>query len=991
MIALAVLLALAALGRGQILEPACAACEGTACEVMDNVRVNKLCASELCVDGDPVVVGDGDPCTSDDLVNGVRVSVPIKDCCASQADCEQWMPDVCYESKCIKLPESNSTHGVCVHTAIANCCASEEDCAPRACQTVTCQENEGENQVTFTKLKSSDAHFTQLDKRQQTISSPGRCVYEDALTSDGCCTESSDCVPEAGQECFCDAGNKCVCLSTTQFECVKDVDCQAPSMELNKCRAKGRCFEQVCDRGFCTCKPDFDKDSDTDGVCCRDDCNDLDPAVKEPIFCTVLNGTVVNKDNDTFVKCGSVVEEFCGLTCPPGRVKVNETQLDESSAHGKKKELYVRWDCDCCDDNRNNTRPDEYVYCALDADRDGVPEPVPKSNSTPAIDLTPPGCFDKVCVIQPTNLHNKSPKKGGKGFDVVVSDEIRDAQCAEFFNNPDFVSVPPENQIPDQQCDQCGENPDLITADDQCPVVVAVGDAKFSPCSGTKDGTTLAECCTELLLVPPPLPQGVPADAAKWRACCASFNGDYPDTPDGTECDEVDGAAFPLELEQCGCEPTEPLCERPITCVPDKDHDWYYACEAPTTFCADPEWLELVNDLAPAEAEDKLCRKMFKGENFAGMQKVTGDSEDFGKDTFCDCDDTDKWVYQKIACFKDADGDGFPARPANVTTCGSGKAQCEVMCKKKCPKGYLGLDHKVGNSQSPNCQGVGRAGNSKRYADQLRATIAKSCGNKCGDNGHHDDEQTWFVEDDDSEHSDSSSETEKTSESSHSSTLTKSTKTKSSETHEHPPRRDESCDGLSCDKLDCCDKDKWTYPETTGLPVFTSPDVNACGNRDYNCNCENDTAIICGAEPFYESGSTQIFKASDNDDDLLPLDQIFLTGINAPSASNDLIGKCVFNEDKAECKHQPGWSLEHVGGLDKKKRALSVSLMSACTAVVKVVRDADTGVVKVYDAGDATKKLRDFRPGDCAEWVEGCTEFDEMCSPDCEICVQSIY
>ncbi len=994
MIELVVLLALSALIGAQ--EVPCAACVGEACQVMDNVRVNKLCASELCVNGDAVVVGDGDPCTSDDVVGGVRVSVPIKDCCATPADCEQWMPDSCYTSVCMKIPDGGS-HGVCVHTPIANCCASKEDCTPGPCEVAECRQTEGANQVTFTKLAPSDEHFTRLDKRQQTLSSPGQCVLT-PTEEEGCCTKSEDCAAQAepGKECFCDAGNKCVCLASTQFECLKDIDCQAPSMELDKCRAKGRCFDQLCDRGFCACKPDFDKDSDGDGVCCRDDCDDLDELIQESIFCTVLNGTVINKDNDTFVQCGAAVEEICATECPPGRVEVNETQLDSSSAHGKKNELFVRWDCDCCDANQNNTRPDEFLVCAKDADGDQVWDPVnvtdlaglPPGAIITEIDLLPLGCYDKVCVLQPANnKHNKSPKKGGKGWDVVVTDELRSAQCAEFFNNnTEFVFVPEELRVEDAQCDQCPANAELQTADDQCPKTVEFAGATVAACSGDAEGTTLAACCGELLAIPTET-SGLAPEVAKWRACCASLGGVFPAVPTGNECENVTAATFPLELEQCGCNPTEPPCEHPITCVPDKDHDWYYDCEAPETFCADAEWWKLVKNLEPAEAEDKLCRKMFKDQgNFGGLKKALrgqpNDPANFGKETFCDCNDGDAHTFEQIICFKDEDGDGFPAEKPKTQCDDAGEVKCEAKCAKKCPKGYLGIDHKIGSADGPNCrveQDGGGGKGRKRYSEQLREAVAKSCGSKCKDNDHHDDEQTWYVddEDDESEHSKTSRSTSKDSEHSNSETRTDKP---------HRPRVDQTCENVECDELDCCDKDKWTHPSAPGVSDYNSADLNACGNLDYSCDCKEDPVIVCGATPISDVAGTQIFVTRlrvDNDD---LADQMFIPGVGpTPGGSDLVVGKCSVNPAD-DCFHQAGWSLESAGGLHK--RALSVPLMSACTSLVKVKLVG--GEVKVYNA---TTPLitRDFETGDCAEWVEGCTKFDGMCSPDCEICLQSFF
>ncbi len=1054
----------------------CSACADNSCQVMDDIRVKKLCADELCVKGQSVVVGDGDPCTSDDVVNGVVTHVPLRDCCRTKADCEQWMPDVCHKSVCVPLPTANATHGACFHQKIAGCCACDADCPARPCQTVRCEATD-QFSTTFTKFSPNDAHFTMLSKRNDVINAPGTCVYEDVPDTQECCERSADCVNgEQGTIGVCDKSGTCIYVVSTKLQCQNNTQCAADAAGCADCRARGRCFDNVCDRGFCACKPDFDKDSDGDGVCCRDDCDDTNRNVTTPIFCTVLNATQINKDNDTFVRCGAQVVEVCNTTCPAGRVRVNETQLDTAFIHHEK-ERFVRFDCDCCDMLPNNSTPDESLTCGKDHDRDNVFEPVPDSQLPPGLDpalinLTPPGCFANVCVLQafnrtrPNHTRNhddddessdsssdsrkheddddgdrsERPKRnqqqhrrhrGGNDrgfisqFETTVSDAVRDQQCAAAFgNNPDFVFVPDSLQDSTARCDQCPNNDEATLADVSCPATVSFNNKTFAACTieSPGAGTTLEACCAEILQIDSGA-ANVPAEFNRWRACCSALEDQ--NFPDDKECAGATDASFPLVEDQCTCQELPVLCEKVITCVPDKDFDGYFDCAHPQTVCVSQIPKKFKGSSGGHDLEDKLCREHFAGQGNWGSLETALNGQDndkskFGQGTFCDCLDSNPDAFQFIACFEDKDNDGVPACTFESNTpdnCVLKKPRCTAICRAKCDGNSLPQNHHIGNSTHKNChkEGVQKDDDKrKRSVSELKQALAKRGLRFGGDKTDHENSDrtdrsdrssessssessahsigsasTAFVDDDDDDEDDKSRSSTR---------RVEDTESSRSDTHTRPhrvPRHDQKCDKFECDICDCCDTDKFVYEQNPFLPVWSSADETKCGGFDYNCNCRQDDVVACPGAKQKDTSDNRILFTVFNGDPTLgqPNKDIFVAGSN--QSNNQTIGSCRDPDpsanDNNDCLLTPGWSLEGEGtGPERKRAPISIQLMAACKTLVKTIW---TGTqVRVFNAQDKSKALRAFRPGDCAEWVENCTEptppLSNTCSPDCEICTR---
>jgi len=981
----ALLAVLACAARAQN-ETKCDACTDETCVVEDNVRVQKLCADELCVQGQAVTVGDEDPCTSDDWFDGELVHVPIKDCCRMDADCAQWAPDVCHTSECVK--EDEATHGVCVHEPIPGCCACDADCEERACQTATCVPTEGDGEVIFTKRKrDASEHHTRLSKRNVVMNAPGECQYEPVPEEDECCTESADCT-ECGPNTVpvCDVANECICVASTQFECTTDDECQGDEVQNGKCRAKGRCFDNVCDRGFCACKKDLDKDTDQDGVCCRDDCDDLDAELQDEIFCTAGNATEVNRDDDAFVACGTRVEPLCADECPDDRIEVPADAIDKS--HLKYDEYFVRWDCDCCDANANDTLPDEEIVCAKDANGNGVFGPVDDEILDGG---SPPGCYGPVCVLQIEGSHNKSPKNGGMGNGAPIGEAERDAQCAEALGGEDFVFVPIEEQVPDAGCDQCDDDPNavdgVITANVDCSVAVEFGDELVVACSGADPvtGIDLDTCCTQLLAVPDD-GTPVPPEWEQWRTCCQAIKdseeqggaGSFPAQDDvtGNECAAVDDALFPLELNTCGCTTTDETspCEVYAECVFDKDYDGYYGCDDTEVRCFTelPHGIEGPFNPDDADQQDELC-KYALGKNFhvAGLLKALngGSLEMQGDGTFCDCNDKDKHVSGKIACLKDADGDGVPSCPLLCEE-QSREPECAQVCAAYCPDGYLPLDSSLGDSDAPNCVVGGR----KRSVNDLYENAAKNGwfdgGGKKGGRRKGGRRKGGYYDDYDDK----------------------------SSSHSKPhkpitPRDDEECDeSLECDVCDCCDVDPYVYEANDQLQSYASAEENACGEFDWNCNCENEVLVAC-------PGSGTLIPAEDDtfeDPRAIVLFPVFDDPADTDPENDDLLLNLFFADPDdppgscdEECESSNGWLTEGEVPAEVRKRDLTIELdQPGCQQVVAVFTDGSDVVVR----GDDDTEPRPFEYGDCAEWVEQChlsgMKGDQTCTPDCEICTR---
>lgn len=1083
----------------------CAACTDDSCQVRDNVRVQSLCADSLCVNGDPVVVGDGDPCTTDDIVNGVPVHTPVKDCCRTDADCEQFVPEPCTLSQCMR--EGNATHGFCAHTRLAapECCSVDCDCPDRPCFDKKCIPNT--NTTALFAHMGSNHQLKLIRTDLQVVSAPGTCNYTRIESEEQCCTSRADCTEcPPNMQPICELPGVCVCLPTAT-ECLADADCQTDENENENCARKGRCFGNVCDRGWCACKQSLGVDADGDGVLCNDDCDDTNPAISATIFCPVGNRTDIDADNDGVAECGVFVKEVCNTTCANGMPPVNKTDLERSKRDWKK--WFLAFNCDCCS---NATGPDETIFCGQDQNENGVFALQDIESETP--------CAIPVCVP----VANAAPASGGRGHSEPSRAE-RDAQCAAAFNDPSFVFVPKEERV---GCDRCDGTPD---EDDngqpnvpvECPVFLSDG----RPICDT--GQDIDQCCNEILTTADGTPAGeIPAEFQPFINCCRAN-----DTEGGAACEPGD-EGYPLEQDVCDCtdatrdsecfpEPNDnKICDGKIEfqgegvvikCVFDRDGDKFFNCtdveevcirlptrvlsdnddkpkknrtRAPTAindelrekvcregdkncprgnhggddedddtkdedFCRNPSALL---DLDPnnADDEDLLCKIQFAGtkKRVAGFAKVrNGVSEDDIEEgerdgTFCDCNDNNEDAHQLIVCLRDQDGDGVPNCPGlfDETTVGNPfelnrKAECSQVCADKCGRGYINPNTFKTKSGEKICEPIltKKRSTFASLASLHQAAAKHEWFDKKNDKRHGDYDKKDDDEDDDDKSSGSSS-TSSTSSSGSGSHGTHDDDDKSHGTKSHgsrtkpdeqvSPREDATCgDGYQCGLCDCCDTDCAVYEQNPislklGKPSFSSVDETNCGGWNYACNVflllpdplSNATPQLVYSEPFVacpgvdavssdcdRSRRRTLFsvynlQSPDLNDPVLN-QNIYMARNNDVSPLDDP-GSC---DESQDCAVTRGWQVESPAGEDdKRKRAAGAGHGGDGSLVEKLCKATVSVRFSNVPAGNSTlvaktgTKTRRLQFGDCADFIEACTEhpgpLDNSCTPDCEMCVR---
>lgn len=938
MFAVLVLLASAATAHGQ----ACSECTGDDCKVLETVKVTKLCANELCVNGSSVVVSDGNPCTSDDVINGVAVHLPIKNCCALDTDCAQWAPSPnCVLSHCA-LSEAVPTHGFCEFTAVPDCCAEEKDCPERACQTVTCVPTE------VGSLHYSDQHkrFVELcDVQLNNI--PGQCVYEQDAN---CCLTSRDCVNKCPPGTFgiCDKGMDCVCVPSTDNECTVDEDCATDEAAKRTCEegcedeTKPPCYYYECDRGWCTCVFDPDRDYDGDGVCCKNDCDDRDPDSQEQILCPASNETMPDADGDGFYLCGIVVEPTCNATCAGGLAPVAPEDVVE--INGK---LTIKYNCDCCDDNPAGL--DQPLTCAKDANNNTVNAPPEDcvSNVFFVCDV----CYEELCVLQPAS--GKVPINDTATLDQLCEDALGD----------DYEFYPVPAMPGDGRCDFCDDvvNPVSLTPTLLCPLEYDIDNETFTVCpqliDGSSTGTEIGPCC-EYILTTDADADNVHPELAKLKQCCQNLKDANYEAPCGS-CLNGPTTLFPAVCNQCKCENewpspcnavANPDTDAIIVCVNDTDGDHYFNCTDTHTSC--------FSDPSSQLSTDQKCALKF-GETFVSLQTATGGQDISGgnfDNTFCDCNDTLVNVHQLIVCGVDNDDDGFLQCAEPTCQDGSYVARAPV-CVRVCAAECAGDNVPI---TSNNCEPVGppvrRRNNAATTLETIKAVAAR---------------HGWFDE-----------------------AAGAASRKRQVQDDEVPPRQDPVCDDLVCNNCDCCDTDSFAFP----LSPFGTAEPNACGNYDMNCDCMYHSTVACPnavselAPEHYYRLSDALGAAPDDADD-------FSVGIrnlgsavspkytaDVPlgiTATPDRLGYCGDDCDTMCMNYTTGISLESQfgGPVNRKKRAISINLQKSCTELVDF-DDADL---------DVNDDIATILPGKCFEFIEACStpcNSDGECNPDCEICTK---
>ena len=921
----------------------CDGCTGDGCKVLDTVKVTKLCADELCVGGASVVVGDGDPCTSDDTVDGVAVHLPIKNCCASKQDCDRWAPAPnCVMAECV-FTEEVTTHGWCEFSAVPNCCADAKDCPAQPCKSATCERTE-----------AGSLHFSEQHKRfvelapHQLDNIPGQCSYSER--DDACCLTTRDCAGKCrpGEFGICDKGMTCQCVPSNANECAKDQDCAADEPARRTCEegcddaTKPPCFFYDCDRGWCTCVFDPDRDSDGDGVCCKDDCDDRDVDAQSKILCPVGPLVGIDADGDGFYKCLIEVQATCEPTCANGAAPVSATDVQE--VNGK---LVLTFGCDCCDDNSGGL--DQPLTCAKDAN--GF------NGTAPSVDCEFPPftcsrCYESLCVLQ-----------GDSGKVPSTDTAALNALCAEVTDDDDYVYYPvPADAPATPQCDYCDQfdNAQSLTPTLMCPAEYDAADTTWSICQKSALGqeygpAMMAECCEFILEIFATGP-AVPDNLADYQACCRTLKA--LDPPYSAACGECganapDNSEFPGTCERCECDnewgsPCSPGAnsdDEIIQCVVDSDGDQFYDCKDRKQICY------------PASADQSLtyveiCQNEFGLSATSYEDAMQGVTDGFDG-TYCDCDDTLPAVFQEIACGVDNDGDGNVV--CTQATCSDGvyvpqSPVCTKVCAATCEA------PKVEITQS-NCDPVVQAPERRRsvaIAQVVEAAERNGWFNGGGAGAKSKDELR--------------------------------------KRDDRPmPRKDSPCDGLLCNKCDCCDDDSFVFH---GSNIATAV-INQCWHHDMNCDCMYHSTVACSGAVSVET-KPNYYQFTLQPDVSAPSDAVdFSVGIrnlgNATAtkylsgsrgATPDRLGYCGDDCDQMCMDYIPGISLESkLGGPANRKRALTIELQKSCTKLVSL---DETNL-------DANDNVLTLLPGDCFEFIEACgtpCNREGECNADCEICTK---
>lgn len=731
-------LCLAALAAAQNAAEQCGACTDADCEVIESVKIGEACVDELCVQGAPVVGGDNNACTREELVDGELVSVRIKECCrVGSNDCADFLPSPCHVSECVVEDEA-ATHGYCRHERVLGCCACDQDCPERPCFEAQCVAASPAHAATLLKFgDGAPARMTPANKIEHRVSETAAGKMCEYTPIEDCCVRSTGAPQDGGEEdglsCdsrapegtfgICDKNCECQFIPTLEIECRTDDDCRVdedeeeppaeegdgdgslealwrrtqpgdrapkkrrPKKKYHR-RKSGPCIAPTCSpQGLCIEEFDPTFDADGDGVPCSTDCDDQDADKGAFTYCAE-GGDEYNADGDAFAKCGAPVERLCLAgeqpACPePEQLKVDRTDVVQSVHNAKL--LVLRYNCDCCDDFPGL---DEPAICARDGDADGAFEC--GSNSTACVPQRAGGTAPppmKPHKDDEPKWDNKADKWGGRWKKHQDDDD-----------DDDHMSPTPPPFDPEAANQACRawaaeeqlEDPEEFIAlqpedlEEQCDECDDNPDLLLAEttCFWDVDKDNSAHCSSDVESVEECCTEILEGEQANTQPIVLINFCECIKTEDAETCGAKEDHQVPVLFDQCFCpsdfsdDPGDTIDE----CGDDPDGQQLVRCYKDVdqdcfADCARPQDICVPYDADP----EKACQK--RGEIYLGEEPVDE------HDPRCDCNDKNFKERQLVACLPDEDHDTFPG------------ADCAEKCSYdgKCPAGYIPLSNYEGD------------------------------------------------------------------------------------------------------------------------------------------------------------------------------------------------------------------------------------------------------------------------------------------------------
>jgi hypothetical protein len=963
-------------------------CTGSDCPATNDVSVGNLCASSVCINGNPVPPPSNDPCVVVSFFNGQIVRVPIPGCCTSAANCTAGacqMAGTCVTATGQTVSATSSPpFGTCQFEQIVPCCEVDNDCQIDACHIGTCDGGCGTGLGLF--FSERDGSHNVWSKRNVQVDALlcKTCTQE---LIPKCCLTSGDCASNSTLESRCDVGelpicdvnHRCVCgLIPPPAECtVANVTACAPL--LARCHECGA--TAICDDGHCKIVVD------TEGGAGQ-------------IFCAV-NNTENNFDRDGFFHCGIEVTSQCNSSCPAGTVEIDALNFDASTCTNHTdgtQTCTLHCNCDHCDHDAG-TIVDHQICCEAQVPNVAVPEcggePRPVCYSyTPAnttegdackawgaggVGPTKQGCtcdtstatFDcnDFWTNAPRNSDGTCPAGAGcvDNSGIDVDDDITTTTTTGGNTRKRQQAV----------CNSCGiaGQSGVLTPDLQC---LRDCDQDGNPVC-PPDTSTVTDCCANIV--------GLQSSGGGFFdplvvQCCkdvATYNADSSHAPVGDQnaadliasCNKTTSSgglkilAVPFIANQCQCpsgfgpqsnggDTHQDLCEC-ASASNGQANDYVATCGNNTD--NDGDGVHACGTQLVCVAEDPNAGGANIGEICDGANLPPPDATN----ATCDCNDNNAGVQKPIACFADADGDGF----VDCTTC---DLVCmDTVCMTPpcpvCPDGKFPL---VANSTANLPLAFGGA--------KVRAPLR---GGTPAFRNQHGKRATPAP----------------------------------------PPAYLTTCPAaFGCGAAngqqgcDCCDQDPYVYP---GSP-YCSVNATLCGGLggsqaahpyDYDCDCQDIPHVVCDDGIKTTGGDTPdaplIGPNSTTHQRFIRQCQTGALNDNGTLISNGTLEPFVFSDVgegmcgspvNGVCTTMHGWCTERKRSIGSRIALPGRKRASSSSVTIPAPDECNGESVIDPSTGMYPQAAGDGNAGACFEYLSGCLPrnigtANAHCACDCDVCV----